>query len=254
MPPIPMPTLDAAMHDAVLLLQEMWLDAVDASSLSAREKDLYRRALTQQDSLAIFPTVNGYVAGVSADAPGIHRLEEGFAAYHLPDRINWAQAKGAKRSQAGIWYLHIPFRHLTPGAGAGGSASVQASVLPHPIYQVARRLRPGQRLTAGPTRGQAVHAPGMQSYVPAFARNVRPGYRHAARQEGLRRIPGAHGSTYLTFRTMTQQSPGWWIPARQGVQLAKHVQSLASLPIHAMVEAAARQDIEAAVVQALGGP
>src|SRR5207253_2573849 len=83
-------------------------------------------------------------------------LELGQPGYHLPTAIRWPTAKSRLGKHG--YYLIIPFRHGTPGTKAGSSR------LPRRIYAVARQLQPGQRLTAGPTAGRAVHAPGLTPY------------------------------------------------------------------------------------------
>jgi hypothetical protein len=126
---------------------------------------------------------------------------------HLPSVIRWAASPAARLSARGVWYIRVPFTHRAPRARQASPLSLSWAQ-----YRVARGLEPGQFLTAGPSQGAAVHAPGLTPYVPAHPLNVRPGYHHAARQEGLQRTGGARGA-YLTFRTITSRSPGWWIPA-----------------------------------------
>jgi len=227
-----------AVREAAELVRAAWVAAATASALSPREQVRYIAGLTMPRSLESPVGGDAWQARVHNLAPMAPRLEYGFAAYHLPARIRWAQARGARRNKAGRWYLRVPFEHATPSAQRPG--------LPQGVYRVARRLQRGEYLTAGPTQGRAVHAPGLVPYVPRFARNVRPGYVHAALYEGLRRVPGrGRGSRYLTFRTLTQDSTGWWIPGRQGVQLARQTARDTAPAVRALIEAGIQQDLAA---------
>jgi hypothetical protein len=250
---IAFPYTEAAVQAAAQLVQWAWSALAASSSLSAREQALYVQGLSRPDSLVYPDGGDPLAARVVLRTAAATRLEVGFAAYHLPSRIDWASARGARRSKDGRWYLVIPFTHGAYRGPKGLSPAALYRMMPSRIYQVARRLRPGERLTAGPTRGRSVHAPGMRPYVPRFARNVRPGYTHAAREERLERRPqgGGRGS-YLTFRTMRQDSPGWWIPGREGARLRDQAERDTAKAVHEMMAAGVRQDVEAALAQGLG--
>ena len=74
------------------------------------------------------------------------------------------------------------------------------------------------------------------------------------RQERMIRRPGrGSGSVYLTFRTIHESSVGWWIPGRQGVELAKQAQRDTAPAVQAMLTAAVRQDVEDLMRRQLGG-
>src|SRR5262252_8221177 len=168
-----------AVRTAAELVQWAWVQLAEGSSLSAGEQRAYIGGLTTPRSIEHPVGGDPYQARVVNLATAAPRLEHGFAAYHLPERINWAQARGARRSKAG-------------------------------------RLLPGMHLTSGRSYGMALHAPGMTPYIPAFRRNRRVDYEHALRQERMIRRPGrGSGSVYLTFRTIHESSVGWWIPGRQ---------------------------------------
>jgi hypothetical protein len=68
---------------------------------------------------------------------------------------------------------------------------------------------------------------------------------------GARRTRGSRAGT-VTFRTMTPDSPGWWIPARPTSQASQATMPAPPPQAQGMLEAAARQDIEALMQQALG--
>lgn len=234
--PFPVEATKIALFYAAGLVQAAWIEAADA----AQAPDAYVQGLQGRGSL-IYP-LNGddLAAEVRNLAAQARRMEDGMPAYHLPSVMHWPTPK-SRRGKHG-YYLIIPFRHGTPGAQAGSSQMSRR------VYAVARQLQPGQRLTAGPLRGGAVHAPGMQPYAPRNPLNVRPGQR-ASLQEGLQRTPGTRGSTYGTFRTMKPTSPGWNMPARPGLHLIPQVVRDMTPQITKILETALRADIQAALTK-----
>jgi hypothetical protein len=52
---------------------------------------------------------------------------------------------------------------------------------------------------------------------------------------------------------MTQESPGWWLPAKPGIELAAQVQRQTAPMVQGMLAAAMQQDVEAEVRRRLGG-
>lgn len=233
-----------AVHDAALTVWLAWISAVEHTSLSAGEQAAYLRGLTSRDSV-LHPyqgdPLHALVQNVNPDAT---RLEYGAPAYHLPSVIRWAQSRSARRSKRGRWYLVVPFTHGTPGT--------RSNPMPSSVYRVARRLQPGQRVTAGPTAGRAVHAGGMQPYAPRYVRNIRLGYEHVSPHEAMVRRPGkGRSSSYLTFRTMTSDSSGWWIPPKQGAHILDEVRREVMPEIQAMIETGLRQDLASLISQQL---
>lgn len=242
-----------ALHQAAVLVLEAWHTAVTSSALSPGQQQVYLRGFTDQ-SIQVPGREGPLSATISNTSRGARSLENDRPAYHLPERVHWGQTPGSRRSKQGRWYLRIPFTHRATRSRSQAGAGLPG--LPAALYRVARRLEPGQRLTAGPSSGRAVHAPGMTPYVPRYARNIRLGYTHASRYEGLRRVQqrrGRRSVQYLTFRTMTQNSPGWWIPPRRGVQLAPQVQRATSPAVRELLSAGVQADVDRVLRQTLGG-
>jgi len=240
-------------RDAATLVWFAWVTAVEGTALSPREQQVYLRGLTSKESIVYPYKGDPYAALVQNTAPQAAQYEAGFEAYHLPERIDWARARTVRVTKQGVHYLVVPFQH---GAYRGVAPQTQHRLrqMPSSVYRVARYLQPGQRLTAGSSSGQALHAPGMEPYVPAFARNRRPEYDHVARQEGMVRRPGAgRGSTYLTFRTLREDSPGWWIPGRPGIHLVEAVTRDVQDRVSALVADGIRADIRVQLQERTGG-
>jgi hypothetical protein len=57
----------------------------------------------------------------------------------------------------------------------------------------------------------------------------------------------------MTFRTLKPNSPGWHIPARQGLQLIPQVLQATQAQVTALLVAAAQQDVRDHVAQMFGG-
>lgn len=139
-------------------------------------------------------------------------IEQGLDSFDL--KVTLLQ-KGAKRSKAGFRYRPIPFRHATPKATTGqvgvpmgvryGPVSGGSLATPGPLgvgaavamgkalYQVAKRLKPGQRLpqgTAGAAPLAAHHATDL------FAGMVKR----------TQKTPGGRPQTsgYMTFRMVSE--------------------------------------------------
>lgn len=230
----PLPVTQAALYHAALTVREAWIEAAVAGGVPAA----YIRGLSQTRSI-VYPVDGDELAALVVNVdPSARRIEEGAPAYHLPSVIHWPSPK-TRRSRRGTYYLVIPFRHGTPGT--------QHQPMPRRVYAVAKQLQGGQRLTAGPSQGQARHAPGLSPYAPRNPLNVRPGSTPASIYEGLRRVPLARGrgSSYLTFRTMTPQSPGWHMPATAGKHIVQAVQAQMTPVVRQILEAAVRADVQA---------
>ena len=236
------PHLLQAMHDAARLVHEHW-QAVAARTLrTPGERDAYVSGLQSPESVAVVEdgsTLRATITNVSSVA---RRIETGHPAYHLPSRINWAEV----RSKSGKSFLIIPFRHYSAQRGSRAQASSPAArraAMPRPIYNVASRLQRGQYLTAGETRGRAVHAPGLTPYVPAYPRNVRPGYQQASIYEGMQRRGRGTATRYLTFRTMTERSSGWWVPSKAPQPIAVQTVREIAPAVFRLLTAAAQADV-----------
>lgn len=246
--------LEQAMVQAASLVEQHWQAVARRLLTSAHEREAYVGAIAVDDP-PVVSIPGGLRSTVRNTFHAARALEYGHRAFHLPSRINWGRSK-ARRTRAGRSYLIIAFRHDSAPRGIraqAASATARRNMLPRPVYNVARRLQRGQYLTAGESRGRAVHAPGLRPYVPSFAPNIRPGYTHAALQERLIRSTRSRRgtSTYLTFRTLTQDAPGWWIPARAPRAIAATTLREVTPQVRQLLEAASVQDISMQVSVAL---
>lgn len=244
MAPPSFPRTWQALAEAAALVQSHWTQLA-TQTLDPGEQGPYVRGLQQPTSVHLSQDGDHMRAVVRNVAPMARWVETGHGAYHLPSRINWGTAH-ARRNRQGRAYLIIPFRHYSAQRGVRAQASsprAQRAAMPRSVYAQAQRLRPGESL----------HMPGLAPYAPRTMANWRPGYTHASPFERMQRTGSGRGVRYLTFRTLTQGSPGWWIPARPGKRLSAQTQQDTAAPVQAMLAAAFQEDMAAFMQQQLTG-
>ena len=251
---IPCPETAEAVRHSALYAQSVWIMLAQSGQYLRTTTGTYVRGLQHADSLQ-YPVDNDPLTALVVNVAAHARVvEEGHPGYHLPSVMNWATARGVHTSKAGVRYLTVPLRHRAPGrAGGGATTATQAAMMPQQVYAQAKRLRPGARLTAGPSRGRARHAPGLTPYQPRYAPNVRPGYTPASVYEGMQKRGAAGHTHYLSFRVMTERSTGWHIPPRPGTHLAQIVAGRILAPITQLMQEAAARDVQRYLQQHLGG-
>lgn len=228
-----------------------------------------RYTVTAGESGAVLEQAE-FVVDVTNTAKHANIVEDGHSAFSLADAINWASAKGRiKRTKDGRPYLHIPFRHrayASPAAAErqGLTAATLRAMMPHDVYQQAKRLTYTQRLGVGPIHNSAgqflaadrynwgtrLHRPGStpritagshRPFVSTFEehRGERIVGRHAdgrpmvnpawgsSKFEGMFKSGSKGHSEYMTIRTITPTSKGWNIPAQIGHGVARRVAAMA---------------------------
>jgi len=211
---------------------------------------------------------NPLACAVANTAPYARYLEEGHGGFHLPTSIDWGKATGkgtAKANKEGRRYLRIPFRHMTPGTPAGGISSARKRMMmPSGVYRDALTALRGDRRSREARRavgrlamaGTRLSRPyGLGTFpealrLRAVQQEGMPGYTWRSRTyEGLMRreqvspASGAKSSTYMTIRTLTEDSVGWYIPPAAGFHFAEHVVEQVRPMIEDLVAEAARDDV-----------
>lgn len=142
----------------------------------------YARALVMK------PATQGTAAEVyldddNPDAMFGYMMENGVNSWSIRDAL--MQSSHAQVSQrTGLKYMRIPFRYRVPGAQKATSGF--AGVMDKDIYE---RVLSGETIDAATATGMG---------QPNMA--------------GLKRYGAGGHSQYLTFRTVTEKSPGWKYP------------------------------------------
>jgi hypothetical protein len=159
-------------------------------------------------------------------------VENGLPSYDM--RTTLLGGGKGHAAKDGSRYRAIPFRHSTPGSAGGvgapmgarmgpqgpGSLAVRggmdqgsSAALGKRIYDMAKRLRPGQRLNTASL--------GIPKLAPHHKTDIYSGMRRETKQYGT-----ATQAQYGTFRTIsTKSKEGWIHPGIQARHLAEQVQS-----------------------------
>lgn len=222
------PLLHQAVKGVAAQTAADWQEAVYGAKLWSGEKDAYAQSIQ-------WKMTGDFSAVVEATYKQAEEIESGRPARDLKRMLNYSLK--VRTSKRGTRYLYIPFRHNTPGNDA------HAQSMPQDIYDLAKQLAPS-RVTGQTQRvsgtgaydtkskqlltvnqnvyhwGQRLPAGLSQKLKPHHATDIHAGmYRFDTSTPG-----GAKSSTYLTFRTMSEKSTGWIIPAQPGQHIARGVQ------------------------------
>lgn len=222
-----------------------WQKAVYAAPLWSGEKDAYAKSIS-------WSIKGDFSAEVEATYEKASEIEEGRPARDLKKMLGTSLK--VRVSKTGSRYLYIPFRHNTPGHGA------HAQVMPVDVYKMAKQMAPS-RITGKTTRESGTGAYSVKTKklltvpqntyswgarLPAGLADKKAPHHKTDIYAGMYRFstgtPGAKSSTYLTFRTMSEKSQGWIIPAKPGLHIAKKVvDDLRPKAMAAFAEAVKRQ-------------
>lgn len=213
-----------------------WQEAVQRAKLWSGEKDAYSGSIQMK-------MTGPFSALVWSDYKYAEEIETGRPPRDLKVMLNTSLK--VRTTKTGKRYLFIPFRHNTPGNDA------LAPAMPPDVYAMAKEMAPSsivgqkQRLSGTDaydmqtrqrlTVPQNVYKWGDRLDVMTPTRQFNATFGGAAgkisekmmgRYQGMYRFNtttpgGAQHSTYLTFRTMAEGSPGWIVPAQPGLYLAK---------------------------------
>lgn len=214
---------------------------------------------------------------VFSELPYARAIEYGSPARDLKQMLG--SSLKVRVSAKGKRYLIIPFRHNTPGPTGG---SLQGNTMPaelHAWWQDASRERSAitghgwrdsgtgalafRDRTSGHYRQQHGQIVQVRRRTYSWGSRVSKADladlgitgRQASRLVGMVnfRRPGAVGgaahSKYLTFRVMSEDSPGWKVPAREGLHPARTV----AQRLQPIAEEAFRRAMAEDVRAALGG-
>ena len=246
------PNLNAAFREVADIIRNHWVVLAEEH----RATGAYVGGLFKSESVK-FPMGNELEVSVINLAPHAAVVEYGHPGFHLPSRVkNWPH-----RNPKGRGYIRVPFRHFTPG-NKSASARAQRAAMPAEIYQMAK---------SGPVRGLGNEYKQSKSYVyykakyPNFPANLmekarrtegQPGYTwRAPKYEGMVRMAqvteNANQGVYSTFRTMSEDSAGWYIPPLPGEHYAEQVVKDVKPIVTRMLEEAARKDAVVGLVAML---
>ena len=207
--------------------QKNWANAVmKAPGIWSEEKKLYASSIK-------WSYVGDFHARVTTDYAKAAEIEHGRPARDLKLMLNTSMK--VRTSQKGKRYLIIPFQHNVPGSSA------LAPSMPEDVYQIAAQLAPS-RVTGMGRRLSGTGAWDVGTRQPATVpqRQYEWGGRLEAQMvqgltgQQIRRYQGMvrfdvqgqgamRRSSYLTFRVMSEDSKGWIVPAKPGLNIVQNV-------------------------------
>lgn len=233
----------------------------------------YASYLTPEQSIEYPSGGDSLAVAITNNCPHAAVLEDGHGGYHLPSVVNWGGPK-VKTTSTGRRYLTIPFRHYSPGSASGGFSTMrERQVMPPAVYRAALRSvraardagqstaklrldlgrfgRPELFRRSANYRHMLQTTPGFprRLYHRALINESQPGYTwRASKYAGMVRQEqqgsgGASSATYTTFRVMTEDSVGWYIPPFGGYHIAAEARDAAMPAVREILAAAAEQDV-----------
>jgi hypothetical protein len=241
-----------------------WIDAINVAPLWSVEKQKYIQ------SIRIDYWADGLRADVIASYKYASEIESGRPPRDLKLMLNTSTK--VRRTKDGTRFLVIPMRHNSPGNAA------HAPAMPPSVYALASQMKPsavtgtgdraagevtllspGSGMTPSPIQTPYLSNVGTKKTYLVAQNNYKWGERLTGKmlaqsgesKENQRRYAGmvrmkesTGGSSYLTFRVMSEKSKGWVIPAQPGLYLAKDVaEHLQPVAEAAIAEAMRREGI-----------
>ncbi|CAB3665575.1 hypothetical protein [Paraburkholderia rhynchosiae] len=219
-----------------------WQKEVYRAKLWSGEKDAYVKSIT-------WAMAGHFAAVVQADYKNADEIETGRPPHDLKTMLSTSPK--VRRTKDGLRFMIIPLRANTPGNDA------LAQSMPTDVYTAASQLK-ASTIVAQSKRASgemtSMHpqwsAKPLKKQTPFMSSTATRGtfmvprnvYKWGGkldtsgianlssadqkRYQGMvrmdNRTPGGKTySSYLTFRVMSENSPGWIIPARPGLYLAK---------------------------------
>lgn len=218
------PLLNQAVKAVAAQTAANWQKAVYGAKLWQGEKDKYASSIT-------WSMTNEWSAMVESDYEYAQDIETGRPARDLKKMLSYSLK--VRQSKAGNRYLYIPFRHNTPGS---------SNPMPTSVYALAKELTPSS-VTGMGTRRSGTGASDVKtkkfltvpqakynwgSRLPAgLTQKAKPHHAtdlHAGMVRFDTSTPGgSKSSAFMTFRTMSEKSQGWIVPAQPGQYLVKKV-------------------------------
>lgn len=247
--------LSAAVERVAMAGAERWREAVLKAPLWEGERQAYA------DSIKVRNT-GPYSAEIVSDYRYVEDIETGRPPYDMKRMLD--SSMKVRVSKKGRRYLIIPMRHNTPGNDA------LARSMPADVYAEARHLLPskiigqGQRVSgtgaysmeksAGGHRRRVTVRKNIYQWGQRLPAGLAPKlqthhktdpyagmYRFSAKTPG-----GRNYSSYVTFRVMAEGQPGWIIPAKPGLYIAKKVSDGLMADVEKVFGAAIQADLSAA--------
>jgi len=191
-----------------------------------------------------FGTQIEIVVTMTNTSPHASIVEDGHAAYRLPEKIDWNRAPRVKRNKDGDPYLHIPIRWRAYATqeqieAQGLTPATVRRMLPEDVYKETLELGHVTPKRVGPIYRDGKG--GKRQFVQAdrYKYPKRKPHRLTGtkdpRHEGLMRTGTPGHTQLLTILTLTPESKGWLIPAQEGKHIVRDVMATAPRLIEPLI-------------------
>lgn len=227
--------------------------------------------------------------GVVSTEPGVEFLENGRAGFHLPQHWGRRGGKWKGQTEDGVRYATVRLPVLTgPSEGASSTARRLGTSMPSQVYEGAdARYWGGAANVPAPSAALDLdHYPDAMEGLGDFFKQAKsydyyrqlfgdeanelpvdefgnPVHHYEWKASPYERLmrgskqenpeSGAKSSEYFVLRTITEDSPGWWIPPTPAHHFSELATDQAWPTIERIVDAAIAADMEAALGSALEG-
>ena len=235
-----LPAFGAAFDSLVNLAHQKWMQYAlgtplpDGSVITPRSGSYARSIATRQ--------LGEFSFEIYSDSPYAISIEAGMPARDLHNLLS--RSRRTRLSKKGKRYLIIPFRWGTPGTANGPRVGFGHNVMPQQVHDawLSQKLGAASRIIGETTRisatGDVVPQKiykwgGRLQQNDLTAMGIGTTFRgktyktHPMAGMVQMRRPGGKGggkhSQYLTFRVLSEDSPGWRVPAVPGKWPAKTV-------------------------------
>lgn len=245
--PIPIPAVTpegvrASLTRALLagaeLVKAIWIRRAQQLGLRNTGADSYLAGIEDSSRIDVsYPEGTSDTIAVQVSlvntSPEAKRIEEGHEAYHLPSKIKWP-TKWTKTSKSGAMWLDVPLRYFAhaskaQAASQGLLAGTLKNMLPKDVYTEAKKLRRTLRMNVGPiyaADGRYL-AKDRYTHEAGSTAPTRLSDKFGSKYKGLIKTGPKGHTEYLTIRRLTPTSPGWNIPAKEGMHIASQVAEVA---------------------------
>jgi hypothetical protein len=253
---LPSPAVNALL---ATVIPDLIITAWHDKAAEHDDTGIYLKALDREQSLRYPYLDDPNAVAVVNDTPQAYWLEYGRAGFHLAARWKkWTQGKNGP-------YARVKFRVRTPGSKGGGMSTSRARfTMPATVQAMAQALVQGQRLKGMGMQGvksksytHGITSPHIWKSLPPTLAGI-TGYTwksspfEGMMQAGMKDTPGGGTqSEYTTIRTITPDSPGWYIPPTPAYHFSEEALRAALPEITRLLEEAGAQDAMDAVTDAV---
>jgi hypothetical protein len=251
-----LPKTSAAVQDATLIAQRLWLAAAGGQAISYRGRQITVKrvsgayAKSIQDGLE-YPVGGDKLHGrVTASASYAQQIEDGQDPHDMkPGLLGGKSARIGKKGQR---YNIIPFRHNTPGQDK------LAQPMPLEVYNRAKKLafsqvtgsRMGKNARGETVERKTYHWGGRlgETKIGWRSRIGPPGHEYTHTTSifsGMVRMGQPKQASYMTFRVVSDNSPAnsWWSPGVEPRPIAEAVAEQVRPQAEAMIREAFEADL-----------